>query len=223
MNPRRSVPALLAGLVLSLVTPAAAQNGTAGWYAGAGIGRLDIDFEPYYTYYAGGTPDQFHNEANGLEIEFRIGRQYRLSDRWSLSLEGNGALNRVRWSLSIPEEPAELEYSLPYRFAFAAVPALHLGRVSVGAAVGSGLGRVHQMKTSPSSSAYDYDTLRPAFSVGGDVGIRVSPGLEIYARMSRLRHLESEFDTFAPGNVRVEHVTDSPWATGVTVGIIRRF
>ena len=79
------------------------------------------------------------------------------------------------------------------------------------------------MKTSPSSTAYDYDKLRPALTLGGDFAIGVSSGLEIYARVSKLRHADSEFDTFTPANVRIEHVTDSPSATSLTVGIIRRF
>src|SRR5688572_1155438 len=130
------VATVLIGVLLSVASPAAAQDDGAGWYAGAGAGRLNTDFRPYYTYYAGGTPDQFENEAHGLQVEFLAGRRHRLSRRFSLSVEGSAAFNSFEWSLSIPEEPAELEYSLPYRFALSIVPELHLGRLSVYGAVG---------------------------------------------------------------------------------------
>ena len=129
-----------------------------GMWASAS-GRLNADFRPYYTYYAGGTPDQFENEAHGLQVEFLAGKRHRLSERWSLSVEGSAAFNSFKWSLSIPEEPAELEYSLPYRLALSVVPEVHFGRVSVYAGLGGGVGRVHELKTTPDAqvSRYDYD------------------------------------------------------------------
>src|SRR5688500_18041166 len=136
------VVAVMIGVLLSCASPALAQSGESGWYAGVGAGRLNTDCRPYYTYYAGGTPDQFENEAHGLQVEFLAGNRLRSSGRWSLSLAGSAAFNSFKWSLSIPEEPAELEYSLPYRFALSVVPEVQLGRLSVYADLGGGIGRV---------------------------------------------------------------------------------
>src|SRR5687767_1338283 len=143
----RAVPSLLAGVLLLAASPALAQGNGSGWYAAAAAGRLNTDFRPYYTYYAGGTPDQFENEAHGLQLELLAGRRHRLSNRWSISLEGGAAFNSFEWSLSIPEEPADLEYSLPYRFAVSVVPEMHFGRVSIYGGLGGGVGRVHERKT----------------------------------------------------------------------------
>lgn len=210
-------------VLVSAATPASAQDDGSGWYAGAGAGRLNTDFRPYYTYYAGGTPDQFENEAHGLQLEFLAGRRHRLSNRWSISLEASAAFNSFEWSLSIPEEPAELEYSLPYRVALSVVPEAHFGRLSVYAGVGGGVGRVHQVKTSPSSSTYDIDRVRPTLNLAGGVRVRMSSAWSAFAHLGHVRYAKVETDTFTPANVRIEHVTDKPRATGFTVGIIKRF
>ena len=222
---------VLTGVLLFVASPAMAQDDGAGWYAGAGAGRLNTDFRPYYTYYAGGTPDQFENEAHGLQVEFLVGRRHRLSRRVSLSVEGNAAFNSFEWSLSIPEEPAGLEYSLPYRVALNIVPELHLGRLSLYGDVGAGVGRVRELKTTTASqvSRYDYDEMRTTLNVGGGIKLRMSSGFSAYAHVGHVRYAKVEFDTFSAetGGLttesKVEHVTDKPRATGFTVGIIKRF
>lgn len=229
MKTRVVVPVLLG--VLSVASPAMAQSAESGWYAGAGAGRLNTDFRPYYTYYAGGTPDQFENEADGLQVEFLAGRRHRLSDRWSLSVEGSAAFNSFKWSLSIPEEPADLEYSLPYRFALSVVPEMLFGRLSVYADLGGGVGRVHELKTSTVAavSQYDYDKMRPTLNIGAGIRVKASDSLGLFAHVGHVRYSTVEFDTFSQAGgplspIRlVEHVTDKPRATGFTVGVIKRF
>jgi opacity protein-like surface antigen len=226
----RVVVLFVVGVLLSVASPAMAQDEGSGWYAGVGAGWLNADFRPYYTYYAGGTPDQFENEANGLQVEFLAGKRFRLTERWSLSLEGSASVNSFKWSLSIPEEPAELEYSLPYRFAVSVVPEVHFGRVSVYAGLGGGLGRVHELKTTSAFavSRYDYDEIRPTLNIGGGVKVRASGGLDVFAHAGSTRYFGVEFDTLS-GQVgmipvsQIEHVTDKPRATGITVGVIKRF
>ena len=226
----RLVVLFLVGVLLSVASPAMAQDEGSGWYAGVGAGWLNADFRPYYTYYAGGTPDQFENEANGLQVEFLAGKRHRLSDRWSLSVEGSASFNSVKWSLSIPEEPAELEYSLPYRFAVSVVPEVHFGRVSVYAGLGGGVGRVHELKTTSAFavSRYDYDEVRPTLNIGGGVRVRASSGIDVFAHVGHVRYSVVEFDTFS-GQIgmapvsQVEHVKDKPRATGFTIGVIKRF
>ena len=217
------------GVLLSVASPAMAQADGAQWYAGVGAARMNADFRPYYTYYAGGTPDQFENKAHGLQLEFLAGRRHRLSERWSLSVEASAAANSFTWSLSIPSEPSELEYSLPYRFAMSVVPELQLGRLSVYADVGGGLGRVHELKTSPSSSTYDYDKMRATLNLGGGIRVKASDSIHVFAHVGHVRYASLEFDTFshAGGNpspvTLVEHVKDKPRATAFTVGLTKRF
>jgi len=227
----RVVVAVMIGVLLSCASPALAQSDESGWYAGVGAGRLNTDFRPYYTYYAGGTPDQFENEAHGLQVEFLAGKRLHSSGRWSLSLEGSAAFNSFKWSLSIPEEPAELEYSLPYRFTLSVVPEMQLGRLSVYADLGGGIGRVHELKisTTTSVSTYDYDKMRATLSVGGGIRVNASDSLRLFAHVGHVRYSTVEFDTFSQTGgplspIRmVEHVTDKPRATGFTVGVIKRF
>jgi hypothetical protein len=220
------VRGFLTAMILSIASPALAQD----WYAGIGAGRLYADFRPYYTYYMGGTPDQFENEADGLQVEFLAGRRLIRSDRFSLSIEGSGAFNSFSWSLSIPEEPADLEYSLPYRFAVSLVPQVQLGRLSLYADVGGGAGRVHEVKTTTDGrvSRYDYDKIRPTLNAGAGIKVRASSGFDLFAHVGHVRYFGVDYDSFnlsgiVPGPVKVEHVVDKPRATGFTVGLIKRF
>jgi hypothetical protein len=216
----RLISALMCGLLLSVATPALAQD---SWFGGVGVGRLNTDFRPYYTYYSGGTPDQFENEAHGLQVEVMAGRRRQVSERFSLALQASASFNSFNWSLSIPSEPAELKYSLPYQLAVSVAPEVHFGRVSVYADLGGGMGRAEQVKTSPSSSTYDYNKMRATLNVGGGIRIKASGGASVYAHVGHVRYSGYEFDTFTPSKVRVEHVKDAPRATGITVGITKRF
>ena len=224
------VPVLLV-LSLGFASPAVAQTDSPPWYAGVGVGRLNTDFRPYYTYYAGGTPDEYHNEGHGLNVEFVAGRRVHNSKRWSLALQASAGINTFKWSLDIPAEPAALEYSLPYRMAVSLVPELHLGRVSVYADIGGGLGRVHQVKTTPDAtvSRYDYDEMRPTLNIGGGIKVSASRKVALFAHVGHVRHFGVEFDSFSnmtgmlPVVSKVEHVTDSPRGTGFRVGLITRF
>jgi hypothetical protein len=222
------VRGFLIASVLSIATPALAQD--SSWYAGVGAGRLNADFRPYYTYYMGGTPDQFENEAHGLQVEFMAGRRLVQSDRFSVSLQGSAAFNSFSWSLSIPEEPSDLEYSMPYRFALSLVPEVRLGRVSLYADIGGGAGRVHELKASTDGrvSRYDYDEVRPTLNFGGGIKVKASGGFDVFGHIGYARYFGVEYDSFnlsgvVPGQVKVEHIIDKPRATGFTIGVLKRF
>ncbi len=219
----RFLVAAAAGVILAGASPALAQDPPAVWFVGAGVGQLNAEFRPYYTYYGGGTPDQFENTADGFEGQILAGRRYRVTDRVFIALQGTVALSSASWSLSIPEEPADLEYSLPYRLVLSVAPEVALGRVTLMADVGGGMGRVHQLKSSPSSSTYDFDRVRPVLSVGAGIRVAATRAIDLFAHVGHARFSEHAFDTFTPSGVRVEQVTDRPRATGFTVGVIRRF
>jgi hypothetical protein len=226
----RLVMALIMSSLLAVASPVMAQD--SAWYAGIGAGKQNTTYRPYYTYYMGGTPDQFENKADGLQLELFAGRQLRRTDDgWSLSLEANASFNSFEWSLSIPEEPSRLEYSTAYRFGLSLVPEMRFGRISVYADVGGGAGRVHEMKTSTvgTVSRYDYDRIRPTFTFGGGIKLQASRSVDLFAHVGQTRYFGVAYDSFSPvtGNLpavsKVEHVTDKPRATGFAVGLIKRF
>jgi hypothetical protein len=111
------------------------------------------------------------------------------------------------------------------------VPEVHFGRVSVYAGLGGGVGRVHELKTTPDArvSRCDYDEVRPTLNVGGGVKVRASGGFDLFTHVGHARYFGVEYDTFSnqmgflPVVSKVEHVTDKPRATGFTVGVIKRF
>jgi hypothetical protein len=221
---------LVIGLMLGLASAASAQE--SGWYVGAGAGKLNSKYRPYYTYYLGGTPDQFENKADGLQLELFAGRQLRqLDDGWSLSLEGKASFNSFEWSLSIPEEPSELEYSQRWRFALSLVPEVQFGRLSLYGDIGGGAGRVHEVKTTTDArvSRYDYDKIKPTLNVGAGFKVKASEGFDVFAHVGYVRYFNVEYDSSAnqigmlPYVGKVEHITDKPRATGFTLGVIKRF
>src|SRR5262245_14786065 len=180
---------LVVGSLFGLATTAGAQD--SGWYVGAGLGKLNTKYLPYYTYYVGGTPDQFENKADGLQLEVFAGRPLRrMDDGWSLSLEGNASFNSFEWSLSIPEEPSELAYSQPWRVALSVVPEVQFGRLSLYADVGGGAGRVHELKSTTDGrvSRYDYDEIRPTLNFGGGVKVKASNGFDVFAHVGHVRY-----------------------------------
>lgn len=227
---RTGVVIFVIGSLLGLASTATAQEG--GWYAGAGGGKLNTKYLPYYTYYLGGTPDQFENKADGLQLELFAGRRLRrLDDGWSLSLEGKASYSSFEWSLSIPEEPSELEYSQRWRFALSVVPEVQFGRLSLYADIGGGAGRVHEVKTTTDArvSRYDYDKIKPTLNVGAGLKVKASEGFDVFAHVGHVRYFNVEYDSFAnqigmlPYVGKVEHITDKPRATGFTAGVIKRF
>jgi opacity protein-like surface antigen len=215
---------ILLGLLLTMAMPALAQSQHAQWYAGAGVGRLFTEFEPNYTFVLGGSPQQFFNDADGLQVEAVVGRHHQLSDRVSFAYQGAFSANNFQWSLSIPEEPADLRYSLPQSFVASAMPEVRVaGIVSVFGAIGGGAGHVREVKTSPSSSTYNVDTWRPIISLGGGVKVKAGTRSSLYVDLRAIRYSGFEFDTFNSAQVHVEHVQDTPRAHGVVVGFVTAF
>lgn len=215
---------ILLGLFLMLATPALAQGGNAAWYAGAGLGRMDTRFEPFYTFVNGTPPEQFENKSNGLQLDLIVGRRHRMNDRFSLGYQGVLNLNRVEWSLSIPSEPAELRYSLPQAVIGSVVPEVRLTEVvSIFGDLGGGFGRIREIKTSPATSSYDYDKWKPALAVGGGIRVRVSHRADVFAQYRHTGYSSVEYDTFSPTGAQVEHVKDKPRARGFVIGITTNF
>ena len=216
--------AILLGLFSALVSPALAQDEKTAWYAGVGLGRLNTRFQPDYTFVLGGDPQQFDNKADGLQVDLIAGRRHRLNDRFSLAYQGAVGINGFKWSLSIPSEPADLRYSLPYTVIASAIPEVHVrGIVSVFGEPGAGLGRVREIKTSPSSSAYDYDALRGALTVGAGLRVKVYPKADVFAQYRQVRYARFGYDTFNSAGVHIEHVEDAPRANGFSFGVTTRF
>ena len=208
------------GFILAGAAPAAAQD----WYAGASLATHEIRFNPHYTFYDGAEPQQFDNRARGLQINLAAGRRTALGGRFSIGWQGAVGMNGFEWSLSIPSEPADIRYALPFTVLATAVPEVRLGsRICVFGEIGGGGGRVRETKTSPASSTYDYRAFRPVLAAGAGVRVAIGPRLDLLTQYQHLRYASFEFDTFTAAGARVEHVTDSPRSHSVLFGATTRF
>jgi opacity protein-like surface antigen len=189
-----------------------------------GVGQMHARFQPDYQTLAGGEDQQFINEADGLQVDVIAGRRQRLDRKFSLGYQGTFTANRAKWTLSLPDEPATFQYSLPRAVIASVVPELHLaGSVSIFGEVGGGAGRVHQIKTASPYSTYEYDNWRGAVAAGGGVRVKVGACVDLFAAFRQVRYAGYEFDTFNPQGVHVEHVKEAPRARGFSIGLTTTF
>ncbi|MGE0450970.1 MAG: outer membrane protein [Vicinamibacterales bacterium] len=201
--------------------PAAHAQEASGWYAGAQAGWQQIRFQPRYTFLLGGDdPTRFDNRQAGVQWDVLVGRRSVLSRGWALSIEGGVGFNRTKWELEIPDEPAALEYTMPYDVRVAIVPERRVsGRVAVFGSVGAGAGRVHEVKTSPSTSLYDVARTRPMLVAGGGLKVAVSTRAQLRVEY-RVRQLARfEFDSVDPAGRPVEHIEDRPRSHAISAGV----
>ncbi len=203
--------------VLCLATPALAQEASS-WYAGVALSRTQVRFEPTY-FVAGDPPQTFIDREAGWQGDVLAGWRHSVTDRVSLGYHGLVTVSDVAWSLFVPEEPAHLEYSIPYTVAAVVAPAMRLSpALDVFAEIGVGAGRVNEFKTSPVLSSYDYDEMRAALIFGVGAAVSVAERAALVVTYRHARYAGFEYDTLSPGGVVLEHVEDIPRTHGVSFG-----
>ena len=120
-------------------------------------------------------------------------------------------VNGQTWTLVLPDEPASFEYSLPYTLVMSVVPEVRVSsRVSVFGGIGGGVGRVREIKDSPTSSTYDDQAFRGVVMFSGGVRIQSSAGTDVFLQYDHLRSSAFGYDTFTAAGDRIEHVRDTP-------------
>ena len=214
--------ACLSAILLAMVlTPAVAA---AEGYVGGGLGVGQLRFEPYYTYYGGGTPDTFDNRTTGVHVDLVGGQRFAVGGPFSLGWRGVVGVNGQTWTLVLPDEPASFTYSLPYTLVMSVVPEVRVSsRVSVFGGIGGGVGRVREIKDSPTSSTYDHQAFRGVVMFSGGVRIQSSAGTDVFTQYDHLRSSAFGYDTFTAAGDRIEHVRDAPKAHSVSFGVAVRF
>jgi len=217
----KTIVAAAFAIVLFTCGPAFAEG---EWFAGAGVAAQHLHFEPYYTFVDGSAPRQFDNRANGAQVNLVAGQRFNADRRFFWGWQTVVGANGFEWSLSIPDEPAELRYSTPFTWTVSAVPQVNVApRLAVYGSAGAGVGRVRQIKTSPSSSTYDIRKFEGVFAWGGGVRLRASTRTDMFVQYDQLKTATYGWDTFTPTGVKVEHVEDRVLARGVTFGALVRF
>ncbi|MGE0703276.1 MAG: outer membrane protein [Vicinamibacterales bacterium] len=213
---RHSLLSLVA--VLFLANPAFAQEPSSSWRAGVALSRTQVRFEPTY-FVAGDPPQTFIDREAGWQGDVVAGWRQAITDRVSLGYQGLLTVSDNAWSLFVPEEPAHLEYSIPYTIAAIVAPAIRVAPgVGVFAEVGVGAGRVKELKSSPVMSSYDYDEMRAALIVGLGAAFTVTDRADLVVTYRHARYAGFEYDTFGPGGAALEHVEDIPRTHGVSFG-----
>lgn len=213
---------VIGGLCVAVPSAAVAQQ--SDWYLAGGLGRIATRYHPAYDNLITGEADNFTNKADGLEAHFALGRDFFSRDRLSLAIEASASVNDENWSLFIPPEPAVLDFRLPYAILVSALPELAITkRLGITAQVGGGLGRIHEVKTSPTTSSYDEDELVPLLGVGGGLSVAATERVELFVRYRHLRYSSFEWDSQSPTGGVVEHVRDTPRSHAFWMGVAARF
>ncbi len=209
---------ILVGLCLA-GGPALAAAQDHAWYVGGSVSAQGTRFTPRLTYYDGdeldvGNTDEFVNRATGPQLNLLAGQRFRLGRRFSLAYQGAIGVNWFEWTLSLPDEPAELRYALPFTALLTVVPEVHLGdRVAVFGEFGGGTGRVREIKTSPTSSAYDVRVFRPVVAGGGGLRFTINDRIDAFLQYQHLWYSSLDFDTFTAAGERSERIDDAPRAS----------
>lgn len=209
-------------LVLSFTSPAWAQD--SAWNAGVALSYTEKQFEPLYETFDGEPPQRFIDHESGWQGDFAAGRRFVLNDRFAIGAQAMLLANTFAWELTIPEEPSEFEYSIPYTVVGSVVPTVRIGSItSVFAEVGAGVGRVKENKESPIDSSYDFDEIRGVLALGAGLAVALTDRIDIVGAYRHGRYAGFEFDTHDPSGAVVEHVQDAPRTHGVSVGISWQF
>jgi len=204
---------------LLFATSALAQD-QPHWYLGADLSRVDDRFQPHYTTYEELT--KFDNRAHGLGNDLFFGREYRVTNRLSIAGQALVGISRTKWNLSIPAEPADLQYWLPYLALGSIVPDVKVKKnFSVFADIGAGLGLIREMKVSGSNapSTYDVSELRQVNAIGIGLRWKFSEGYDLFVRQRWLQYHSIEYDTFNRGGTFLEHVIDEPRSRSIAIGV----
>ena len=198
----------------------AAWAGT--WSVSAEGGYVIHDFEPHYTFTGDRADRDFENRAHGAELRLAGVYDIELHERVTLGLSAYAGANDAEWTLKT-DEPASLTYDIPYTFGICATPSISLvGGLSVFAELGIGQGLVHQEKTSPVSSHYDYEEWTTSYSLAAGLRYVLTENLSVFALYRSTTYEDFSYRTHLPDGTHHETITDEPETTTVSGGVLIR-
>jgi opacity protein-like surface antigen len=213
-------------IVLALPAEAAAQ-----WYAGAEAGLCFATFRAKYDFKIG-TPDSYVNHASGFEAGVLLGYDLRLNRTLTLGLEFVSATNRARWEMETfdvyqgtPKGGAShLAYEIPWHVGAAAVLKVRiLPRLALRAEAGLGRGKIREIKTSLTSTNYEFDDWVPYLGAGAGLEWRFSRRLELVGRFTWVEYGSFSYTSRFPDGELWETISDQPSAVSLRIGMNYRF
>lgn len=196
----------------------------AGWYAGFGLGRVEQRFHPSYIFQNGDAPQQFLDVTHGLQADLLVGKRQSMGGRFWLAAQGRLGYNSAEFFLSIPDEPAQLQYSLRHVATLSVIPEVALtDGLSLFGELGAGLGSIQEMKAALATSRYDVDEWQPVIAVGAGLRARVTDDVDGFVQWRKTSYSRLSYDTFDRAGQRIEHVSDEPRSEGYSIGLTKRY
>jgi opacity protein-like surface antigen len=210
-----------AGLLVSAGAPVRAGE---GWFVELGAGHGKQSFEPLYHYVDGGTPDQFKNDDAGFAGSLRLGHQQRLADRFGLGLSAEFIYQGANWTLTLPDEPADFDYEIPYTFSLSLQPDWELTPDwRVFAELGLAYGQVRERKQSPRTSQYDAEEWLTGLVLGAGVSYRLSDQTDLSLSYRQIRYEDLQYRSYWMDGTHAETIEDSPRADLTLLSLRYRF
>jgi opacity protein-like surface antigen len=202
----RKVAALTACTMV--VGGSALAGGT--WYGGAEAGYTILKFEPQYTFMSERPDRHFTNRGYGAEVGAFGGYRFQLGERCDLGIQARFSGNNARWELNT-DEPAHLEYEMPYGYGLSLVPAVKLcSRASLFGELGIGQVWVMEEKDGLADdvSRYKYEDWETGYIAGIGLRVAVNDRVSILALFRYAAYEDFSYRSKLPDGTPVEHIED---------------
>ncbi len=223
---------LLAGVIFLLVSLLGNTICTGQWFAGLEAGNIEHEFRPEYTFVIG-EPQKFINRTDGYEFGFTGGYRFSgFSERYFLSVQGQLSLNKVKWTFDIVDAypgteaggPANFQYDIPAVFNISICPELILLKnFSITGEIGMGKGYIREKKESETSTSYDITEWTTCYSFGGGIKYRTGRKMDFYLMYRGNYFSRFSFESFFPGGLKWENISDKPVSSSLKIGILYSF
>jgi opacity protein-like surface antigen len=213
------------GFLCAFIMISGSARAAGDWYAGAEVGHTDLRFKPRYRTLNGGGDFVFVDRAEGTQWGVFGGKRFSLGDRAAVCVQGRLGFTGTEFNLSIPEEPAQLQYGLPWTATVSVAPQVRMGDgpVWLFAEGGFGLGEVEERKIAPITTSYDESPVQLVTTIGGGVKVAIGKKVEAYGMYRYTSWSSFTYTAYLPSGLPGEVVTDKPHASSWLFGGLTRF
>jgi opacity protein-like surface antigen len=215
----------LVGSFLVLVMVAGRAPAASDWYGGAEVGHTEIRFKPRVRSLSGGGESVFVDRTEGTQWGVFGGRRFQLGDNAAVGVQGRLGFTSSTFDLSIPSEPAQIQYGVPWTATLSVVPQVRMstGPVWVFGELGLGLGQVDVQKVAPLTTSYDESPVQLVSTIGGGLKVALGKKVEAYGMYRYTSWSSFTYTARLPSGMPDEVNTDKPHASSWLFGGLTRF
>lgn len=214
---------LASGLTLIGWAPATTAA-DSGYFLNLAAGYGKLQFSPLYHFEDGSPAEKFDDHEKDFVASLGAGYRLQLADGFSLDLGADFIYQNAEWTLTLPREPADFRYEIPYTFGVRLAPAWEPApRWRLYAELGYAYGRIKERKSSPVTSSYDTDDWTGGWLAGAGIGYQLNNQMDLTLGYRQLHYEELDYKSYLPDGTHWETIEDSPRSEYVSLGLEYRF